>query len=581
MEIAKVELHYGKAIAEFYQKEPTFLVYKNLAGNIAMNTYGGNPFPHGEGTAASIIRKLPPRVLRQMPTGRLRNISNEFMSIMCEFIVECIFFRLMRLEEGDVQSMWNLIENGAVYGWSTITPYFTKVNGAYTVDFKTHYWADVFPAPGTRNINAGDVFIREWWEKEDILALKKQAKEDKTLNSKMLDMLLAGKKSSRMANEQTVQNERAAVQNLGYEVIKYYVREKGKYMLYVYQQNAPDFIQKKELPTRGHVTFYYDHDDETAYGRSVLSLIGGIQIDLDQSQQSRRKAEQLEVDPMVILKNWALSKAQVQPGTLLTLPGDATFETFKLDTPSLLNYNANHSANQALIYNLVGYPEANVSGGMSGASDIGKTPTAIKQAQGNIEAADNKVQWNLKLFLEQFASEALKIYFHNLPEAFLVEVSQEYEERIRAVAPERIIEDGVVLVNNELDLFDYEIDIETSTNDVNALKLDSIMKFMGAISQIPLFEQRMASLGMIDPLLKEMALASGFQNDTLIKRLAALDSPNMMNPNPATDPFYGQPIPPEVAMQMQAAGGGGQAPPPPGMQVNTQAPNPVRQQGVM
>jgi hypothetical protein len=515
-----------------------------------------------------------------MPRGKLRNIANEFMSIATECIVEDTFFRLARQEDGLIQTLWNEIRKGEVFGYATVTPFFTKVNGAYTVDFKTHYWSDVIPAPGTRNMNSGDIFIREWWAKDDVKMLLK-SKDVEGLNKKALKRLLKKGATSRPSVEQSALNERAAVQNLGLPVIKYYVKEKGKFMLYVFQEGGEDFIMKQELPSRGHVTFYYDHDDETAYGNSIISLVGGIQIDLDQAQQSRRKAQRMEVDPMVIAKGVSMSRAQVKPGTILTVPEKASFDVFEMKTPSLLNYNQNHTADQALVYNLVGYTEANVPGGMSGASEIGKTPTAIKQAQGNLAAADNQVQHNLKLFLELLVKESLAIYFDALPDQFILEVSQEYEARMAQVAPERIIEDGAVLITNELDLYDFDIDIKSSTDDVNAQKLDSIMKVVGMISQFEPMQQRFLSLGIMDDFIKEIVMSSGLQNDNMVKKLSFLDNPNMaMSPNPQ-DPFAGQPIPPELAMQMTQGGGDGGQSPPPGMQQNPQSPNPVRQQGVM
>lgn len=582
MELEKVYTEFSKAQTQATQFQPIFRQYQKLAANVTDKRRGSNPFPYGEGTAASVIQKMPQRVLKHMPVGRVRNISDEFMAIMGEFIVEEIFARNARRSEGFIQSLWAVMEAGITFGWCTVTPFFTKVNGAYTVDFRPHYWADVMPAPGVRDINTGDVFIRDWWSEEDVKALAEMAKEDDTLNAKAIKVLLEGEMSSRPSDDQSEQNKRASVSNLGYEVIRYYVLEDGKFMLYIFEpgtKNEKNFIQKKELPSRGHVTFYYNPDFQTAYGRSILSLIGGIQIDLDQAQFSKRKAQELEIDPMLILKGWTLDKVQVAPKTLIKLPPDASLEAFKMNTPSLDNYNQDHSANQALIYQLVGYPETNTPGGQSSDASIGKTPTAIKAAQQNISNDDNKVSHNLKLFMEQLFVESLKIYFANLPDQFLVEVSQEYEQKLMAIAPERFVAEGVVLVDNNLDLYDYEIDIESGKDDVNAQRLDSIMKTLGLLEQSPMLAQRVATLGIADDFIKEIVFAAGLNNDNIAKKLSFLDSPNLMGSGqPGGDPMAGQPIPPEMAMQM--AGTMPQMPTP-NPAVQTQTPNPIRQEGVM
>lgn len=581
MKIDEVAKEYSKAKTQAEQFGPIFRQYQKLAGNVAARVSGNNPFPYGEGTAASIIRKMPQRVLRQMPIGKLRNISDEFMAIMTEFIVDEIFARNARRKEGLIQTLWSVMENGITYGFCTVTPFFTRVNGSYTVDFRQHYWADVMPAPGVKDMNSGDIFIRDWWSKEDVNELEKMADEDDSLNKDAIKELKESEQTSRSSHNQSEQNIRASVSNLGYEVIRYYVLEDGEYKLYIFKQGSDKFIQEKTLPSRGHITFYYSPDYLTAYGRSVLALIGGIQIDLDQAQQSKRKVQELEVDPMLIVQGWTMSKVQVKPRTMIQLPPDAKITPFSLNTPSLDNYNQDHSQGQALIYQLAGYPEANIPGDVSGSSAIGKTPTAIKQAQANIEAADNQVQHNLKLFLEELFVESLKIYFDNLPDEFLVEVSQEYEQRLIPIAPERFVADQVVIISNQdLSMFDYEIEIESGKDDVDSMKLDSIMKMLGLLEQSPMLAQRVQVLGIADDLIKEIIFATGLNNDNIAKKLSFLDNPNTMGiGQPGGDAMAGMPVPPEQAMAEQMMMQGGM--PNQNPIVQTQPQNPVRQQGVM
>ena len=136
-------------------------------------------------------------------------------------------------------------------GCSTVTPFFTKVGNTYTVDFKTHFWEDVFPVPGTTNINDSDVFIREWWTKEDVKALLKSSEEDDRVNKDEVNRLLEENPGSRDSANQSEMNKMASVSNLGYKIYKYYVKEDGKYMMYVFTSNAEDFIIAQEIPHKG------------------------------------------------------------------------------------------------------------------------------------------------------------------------------------------------------------------------------------------------------------------------------------------------------------------------------------------
>lgn len=579
MEVTQIRSEYEKAHEQAQMFAPVFKQYQRLAANKLDVPMGRNPFPFGEGTAASLIRKMPQRVLRQMPVGRLRNISDRFKSIMCEFLVDEVFARNARIDEGLIQTLWSVLEAGMTYGFCTVTPFFTRVRGDYTVDFRLHYWADVMPAPGVKNMNAGDVFIREWWAPDDVRQLIEAAKDDPTLDAAELSALLESGQSSRDSDMQSEPNRTAGVDNLGCEVVRYYVRESGRYMLYVFRPGSERLIQAKELPCRGHVTCYHSPDFLTAYGRSILGLIGGIQIDLDNAQLGRRKVREHELNPMLIVKGYTLSRVQLRPGTVITMPVDSDMSPFRMETPSLLNYNQDHAQGQALIYNLAGYPEATLESGAGGDGSIGKTPAAIRRAQANIDAADNQVAHNLKLFLEQLFAQSLLIYFDAMPEAFAVDVSAEYASRLLPVAPERFVgPQTVVVVDNRLDLFDYEIDIESGKDDVNAMRLDSIVKTLGLLEQSPMLAQRVMTLGIADDLVKEVVYASGLNNDSIARKLSFLDNANTsVFGQPGGDPGAGQPVAPEVALAM--------ASPPPQQShnpvVQTQPGNPVRQMGVM
>ncbi len=464
-----------------------------------------------------------------MPVGRLRNIANEFMSLACEFIVTEIFQRNARRDDGLIQTLWSIMEDGITFGYSTVTLFFTKIGDTYTVDFKKHYWADVFPVPGTSNINTSDVFIREWWTPDDVKTMMELGKEDESINTEVLKDMLDREPTSRDTSDQSEVNRLASVNNLGVKVYKYYVREDGKYMLYVFAPMCSDFIQKRELPCRGHVTFYYSPDYQTCYGRSILALIGGIQYDIDSLMRSKRRATELEVDPMLIVKGRPLSEIKVAPRTMIEMPTQGDISAFELNTPSLQNYIQEHSANQALIYQLAGYPEAATNSGVTADTAIGKTPTALKMSQANLDYADNQVSHNLKLFLEQLWTQALKFYFAALPDRFLIELSEEYATKIAAVAPDRFVAPGVVVVDNDLDFYDYEIDIESGKDTANQQKLDSVSTVLQIIGGNEMLFQRVAQLGILDDIIKEVVFASGLQNDSIMRKLAYMNSQNMMN----------------------------------------------------
>jgi hypothetical protein len=108
-------------------------------------------------------------------------------------------------------------------------------------------------------------------------------------------------------------------------------------------------------------------------------------------------------------------------------------------------------------------------------------------------------------------------------------LSEEYATKIAAVAPDRFVAPGVVVVDNDLDFYDYEIDIESGKDTANQQKLDSVSTVLQIIGGNEMLFQRVAQLGILDDIIKEVVFASGLQNDSIMRKLAYMNSQNMMN----------------------------------------------------
>ena len=164
--------------------------------------------------------------------------------------------------------------------------------------------------------------------------------------------------------------------------------------------------------------------------------------------RNRRRSRELEINPMLVLEGLALGDIRVKPGTMVSIARGSKIEPFVLNTPSLQKYTQDHAADQALIYQLAGYPEANMNSGVTADTAIGKTPTALKMAQSNLDYADNQVSHNLKLFMDLLLTMSLEIYFTAMPDQFLIELSPDYAERAIAAAPEREVSPGIFVVDS-------------------------------------------------------------------------------------------------------------------------------------
>jgi hypothetical protein len=454
------------------------------------------------------------------------------MIILLEFILNNCILRHASRETGLLQLFWQLLRAGATYGFATTSFNFTEIEGDYTVEMIRHYWADVFPALGVKDLNNGDVYIREWWKKSDIQKLLKRSKNEfynHEWNKEGLKSLLSSSEKTKESDEVALLDQEAGVQESGYEVIKLYNGEK------ITVFTADGFLLREQEVTwkgRGIRSFYYDTDGENVYGQSLVSLIGGQQNFIDMHMQAKGYVTMIESDPMIIVKGGIPKKIKIKPHSFLPLSLNGEIDTLKFSTPSLNNYSADHILGQSSIYNLVNNNQTNISAGAS--IGQGKTPKALAMQSENKDVDDNFIRENIKLFLSKAFSEMLNIYFANMPDQFILEVTPEYATRLRNIDPALVTSSNEVLVdNNDYVNYEYEVDIETSRVQDRSQQLDGYSRLLEAVRGDNTMSQRLVASGAYDLILKGIVQASGApDSEEIISRLDQFNEQSVPQVNP-------------------------------------------------
>ena len=102
-----------------------------------------------------------------------------------------------------------------------------------------------------------------------------------------------------------------------------------------------------------------------------------------------------------------------------------------------------------------------------------------------------------------------------------------------------------------LDFFSYEVDINSGKDEANAQKLDSVSTILSLINGSEMMSMRVAELGILDDLIKEIVFASGLNSESVSKKLSLLNTP--------AAPTMGMPMQPPMQQQgaPQQAGPGG------------------------
>src|SRR6266550_1773797 len=93
-----------------------FIEYERIARN---KPHGSIPkeYPKTtDGTTASIIRKTPHRIIQQLPTGKVTSETNDWLSVVAEFIYTKRI--ILNANEGYalLQKCWSVVERSLTFG---------------------------------------------------------------------------------------------------------------------------------------------------------------------------------------------------------------------------------------------------------------------------------------------------------------------------------------------------------------------------------------------------------------------------------------------------------------------------------
>lgn len=503
--------------------------FERIAGNKPSDDVDSRYSDVTDGTTASAVRKLGKRIVQQLPTGRVEtDEDNNWLPIVAEFIYTNKILPYAVLDYDLIQKCWQAIERGATYGGQAIYTPFVNHNGEFTTDMSLPYWADIFvPAGSKSGYEHKYIFMRSWWQKEDIEALIAQEKELKKKSKERnedyesdwdLKALETAKDmfSEKKSDEKDPAERDRDLETSGIEVVTGFQTGEGA-IFYTFIPTGASQSKQRSTATdddivilrrkvnkdpRGKMPidwYYNDTDGFNPLGRGLVELIGALQNLIDTDMQMYQWNRALMLNPPIV-KSGSFSKKKIvyAPGAIIDVGSDpnANISPLKVDTSAVVNYPDIYGLQKSQLLNLVSSPDTSISAEV-GNPGFGKTPTALNMQQQTVSVDDNYVRKNFEAMWENWSETAINLYFAERQGKEELQLDKKTADKLRALAKEGKFDIANLSVDNKI-VIDYDtatpalkfrVDASTSKIKEDQNQSEVLMELLDKASQNPILSQ--------------------------------------------------------------------------------------------
>jgi len=385
-----------------------------------------------------------------------------------------------------------VIESGLTFGSTCTYAPFMNHGGYFCPDLTIPYWGDIFIQKGKKSARSSSyIFIRAWWQKEDIERLidsEKQLKKDNpnyeaTWDIKALQSIVDAT-SVKDDQATTPHEEDRSINPEGIELVTGFQDGIGA-EFYTFNPTKKKIVRtKKNKDPRGKMPlqwFFGDIDGTNPMGRGVIELIGGLQNLIDSDMQMYQYNRALMLAPPVI-KYGQLGSFQYKPNIVLeTDDPNAKIIPLTIDTTAIANYPQLYGLQKSQLLNLVNSPDTSISAEI-GNPGFSKTPAGINQQKATISVDDNAIRKQFETWFEDWSETAINLYFAEKSGKEVIQLSKEAADKLRELAEEEKF-DGSLLNDNDEILFDFDdkeykfkfrVDASTSKVEDSATQLQAL-----------------------------------------------------------------------------------------------------------
>lgn len=462
-----------------------FQEFERIARNRPSDKIDPNYPKTTDGTTASIIRKTPRRVVQQLPTGEVENDAEDWLSIISDFILTNKILLYANEEYDLLQKCWSVIEGGLSFGaTATYTP-FLNHDGYFCPDVTLIYWGDIKLQPGKKSGHACNyVFVRTWFQKEDLEALidkEKQLKKSAKKRGEQYEGSWDTEALQRILDNRTLKDDNAKtpmerdrnVNQSGIELITGF--QNGVDASFItFNSSAEEVVRtEKNKDPRGKMPIdwmYGDIDGSNPFGRGIIELVGGLQNLIDADMQMYQYNRALMLAPPMI-QYGTVNNVRFVPNAVMKAQSkeSGSIEPLTVDTSAVANYPSLYGLQKSQLLNLVSSPDTSISAEI-GNPGFSKTDAGVNQQQANISVDDNYVRKMFEAWFEDWAETAINIYFAKRSGIEELQLDDDTIERLQALADQgkfdmaNISEDGKIRIDYDTATPALKFRVDASTS---------------------------------------------------------------------------------------------------------------------
>lgn len=470
-----------------------------------------------DGTTASIIRKTPHRIIQQLPTGKVKSTTNDWLSVVAEFIYYDKIIPNANEGYALLQKCWQVVERFLGFGSCPTYAPFVQKNGYFCPDLRLPYWGDVFLQPGKlSDSDSNYVFLRSWWQTADIDALIESQsnlpQEKRTWNIENLKQIREATSTKDEKAKTPTDKELNPDDKGGIELITgFQVGVKAKF--YTFHVSSGLIVRTKiNKDPRGEIPIsfaYGDIDGTNPLGRSVVDLVGPLQDLLDSEMQMFQYNRALMLNPPLIKRgSFNKSKVKFAPNTIIDVGSDqnATVEPLTIDTTALSNFPDNYGLMKSQMLNMLSSPDTSISAEI-GNPGFSKTPQGVEASQANLSIDDNYVRKQFETWFERWSETAINLYFAERTGIEELQLDKKTVEKLIELAKQgrfdmqMLSEDNKIRINYDTatPALKFEIDASTSKKQDEVQQLQSYQGIVTLLDKSPTMQE-------VVPIEKQMEL---------------------------------------------------------------------------
>lgn len=485
-----------------------------------------------DGTTASIIRKTPHRIIQQLPTGNVKSDTDDWLSIVAQFIY--VHKIIPSANEGYalLQKCWNVVERFLAFGFCPTYAPFIEHGGYFCTDLRLPYWGDIFLQPGKlSDTDSNYIFMRSWWQTKDIEALiaaqsKLSKGTEKTWDTDALNKVKEFVSTKDIKAQTPVEREKAINTRGGVELITGFQRGVGAKFFTFHVPSNTVVRTKTNKDPRGElpISFAYgDIDGSNPFGRSVIDLVGSLQNLIDGEMQMYQFNRAVMLAPPIIKRgNYNKNRLKIAPNQIWDLGTDPanSAETAKIDSTAIANFPANYGLMKSQLLNLLASPDTSI-GADIGNPGFSKTPQGVLAGQANLSVDDNYVRKQFETWFERWSETAINLYFAERSGVEELQLDDETAEALRMLDnfDETLLsDDNKIRINYDTATAALQFEVNASSSQMknDPAQQQIASNLLDLVMKYPLLNSAWGGPIDVDELARKIVTASAIEDPETI-----------------------------------------------------------------